>query len=96
MKEIITIILGVILASNIYAEGTTYGELDDNVKLQQDSTSVSFPKKEKLKFTQIDTNYIEPQHYNFTVQFSANTSYDYFYGKTKNDLTLLNCSYTYY
>lgn len=47
-------------------------------------------KESKLTFSQIDTNYIEPKHFNFTVQLCANTSFDYFYGETKNDITLLS------
>lgn len=89
MKGLIFIIICAVLSIKVYAEETNCGENDNNTKLRKDSTLVSFPKEEKLKFTQVDTNYIEPQHFNFTVQLCANTSYDYFHGEIKNSLTLL-------
>ncbi len=91
MKKFSIIIICTTIAINIYAQNISNYEGNKSVKLQQqDSISTLVPQKNKLKFTQIDTNYIEPKHFNFTVQLCANTSFDYFYGEMKNDITLLS------
>lgn len=64
-----------------------------NVSQTQDSLSVSQPKEEKKSwlnrtkdklihtlesFTYIDTNYVEPQHYDWSVMLQATYNYDYY------------------
>lgn len=47
-----------------------------SVKKNNDGTKVSFITKIIEAFTDVDTNYIEPQHYNYTVMLQNTNNYD--------------------
>lgn len=61
--------------------------------IAQDSITVEQPKKKELSwlrrtirgFSYIDENYVEPQHYNWSVMFQGTYNYDYYRLSSKGD-----------
>ncbi len=71
MRRVRLVIL-LMVAVQIYASNS------DTIQVEQPQKELSWLQRTIEGFTYIDTNYVEPQHYNWSVMFQGTYNYDYY------------------
>lgn len=77
MKTVLLTIITMVTLQ-VVAQDTLQVVAQDTLQVEQPEKKMSWLRRTIRGFSYIDTNYVEPQHYNWSVMLQATHSYDYY------------------